>query len=120
MALLERRPSPGLIHHSDCGVQYASHAYSEMLKQHGVIISMSRKGNPTTTLLASRVNLIADDLPLQRIYPDRRTPERPDTVFLTQPYGGGNVRDWTWSQAASRSAASPPGSSRRIGNREAG
>jgi putative transposase len=46
MALLERQPSPGLIHHSDRGVQYASHAYSEMLKQHGAIISMSRKGNP--------------------------------------------------------------------------
>jgi putative transposase len=46
MALLERQPSPGLIHHSDRGVQYASHAYSEMLKQHGATISMSRKGNP--------------------------------------------------------------------------
>jgi putative transposase len=46
MALLERQPSPGLIHHSDRGVQYASHAYSELLKQHGVTISMSRKGNP--------------------------------------------------------------------------
>jgi putative transposase len=46
MALLERQPSPGLIHHSDRGVQYVSHAYSEMLKQHGAIISMSRKGNP--------------------------------------------------------------------------
>jgi putative transposase len=46
MALLDRRPSPGLIHHSDRGVQYAAHAYSETLKQHGAIISMSRKGNP--------------------------------------------------------------------------
>jgi len=46
MALLERQPSSGLIHHSDRGVQYASHAYSEMLKQHGALISMSRKGNP--------------------------------------------------------------------------
>jgi putative transposase len=46
MALLERQPSPGLIHHSDRGVQYASHVYSEMLKQHGATISMSRKGNP--------------------------------------------------------------------------
>ena len=27
--------------------------------------------------------------------------ERPDTVFLTQPYGGGKVRDWTWGQAMS-------------------
>ena len=42
-------------------------------------------------------NLSADDLPLQRIYRWER--ERPDTVFLTQPYGGGKVRDWTWGQA---------------------
>jgi putative transposase len=46
MALLDRQPSTGLVHHSDRGVQYASHAYTEMLKQHQVTISMSRKGNP--------------------------------------------------------------------------
>jgi putative transposase len=46
MALVERQPSPGLVHHSDRGVQYASHAYTEMLKQHHATISMSRKGNP--------------------------------------------------------------------------
>ncbi len=53
MALLERQPSPGLVHHSDRGVQYASHDYTELLKQHHATISMSRKGNPTTTRLAS-------------------------------------------------------------------
>jgi len=46
MALMERRPLPGLVHHSDRGVQYASQAYTELLKQHQVQISMSRKGNP--------------------------------------------------------------------------
>jgi transposase InsO family protein len=46
MALLTRRPAPGLVHHSDRGVQYASHDYTEMLKQHQATISMSRKGNP--------------------------------------------------------------------------
>ena len=46
MALIERRPSPGLVHHSDRGVQYASSDYTEMLRQHQVAISMSRKGNP--------------------------------------------------------------------------
>ena len=35
-----------LVHHSDRGVQYASHAYVERLKDHNIIISMSRKGNP--------------------------------------------------------------------------
>jgi putative transposase len=46
MALIERQPQPGLVHHSDRGVQYASHVYTEMLKQHRATISMSRKGNP--------------------------------------------------------------------------
>jgi putative transposase len=46
MALIERRPSPGLVHHSDRGVQYASNDYTGMLKQHHATISMSRKGNP--------------------------------------------------------------------------
>jgi putative transposase len=45
MALAERRVEPGLIHHSDRGVQYASSSYTELLKQHGIRISMSRKGN---------------------------------------------------------------------------
>ena len=46
MALIERRPASGLVHHSDRGVQYASQVYTEMLKQHQATISMSRKGNP--------------------------------------------------------------------------
>ncbi len=46
MALARRRPSPGLVHHSDRGVQYASRDYTQLLQEHGVQISMSRKGNP--------------------------------------------------------------------------
>jgi transposase InsO family protein len=46
MALMARKPRPGLVHHSDRGVQYASQDYTELLRQHGVQISMSRKGNP--------------------------------------------------------------------------
>jgi len=45
MAINLRKPPPGLIHHSDRGSQYASHAYQALLKQHGMICSMSRKGN---------------------------------------------------------------------------
>jgi len=46
MALRERPPPPGLVHHSHRGVQYGCATYIEMLQQHGVAISMSRKGNP--------------------------------------------------------------------------
>lgn len=45
-ALQERAPEPGLMHHSDRGVQYASKDYTELLSQHDIQISMSRKGNP--------------------------------------------------------------------------
>jgi transposase InsO family protein len=45
-ALTRRRPAPGLVHHSDRGVQYASTDYTQLLKDHGVRISMSRKANP--------------------------------------------------------------------------
>ena len=43
---LRRRPQPGLVHHSDRGVQYASRDYTQMLRDHGIRISMSRQGNP--------------------------------------------------------------------------
>ena len=45
MALDERQPAPGLVHHSDRGVQYACTAYRERLAAHGVDVSMSRRGN---------------------------------------------------------------------------
>ena len=45
-AFEERRPTPGLVHHSDRGVQYACGDYTDLLKEHSITISMSRKGNP--------------------------------------------------------------------------
>ena len=46
MALGERTVRPGLVHHSDRGVQYASGDYTDLLKDRGIAISMSRKANP--------------------------------------------------------------------------
>ncbi|HET8906520.1 MAG TPA: integrase core domain-containing protein [Ktedonobacterales bacterium] len=46
MALTQRHPVPGLIHHSDRGVQYASLAYVARLEQAAARVSMSTKGNP--------------------------------------------------------------------------
>lgn len=46
MAIESRNPPAGCIHHSDRGVQYASHDYTAELEKHGLKISMSRKGNP--------------------------------------------------------------------------
>jgi putative transposase len=44
-AITRRRPGPGLVVHSDRGVQYASSAYRQLLAQHGLVASMSRKAN---------------------------------------------------------------------------
>jgi transposase InsO family protein len=46
MAISNRNPIPGCIHHSDQGVQYAPSEYVNELKRYGFQISMSRKGNP--------------------------------------------------------------------------
>ena len=46
MALSERQPAPGLIHHSDRGIQYACADYLTLLTDSGVHPSMSRVGNP--------------------------------------------------------------------------
>ena len=46
MAIANRKPQKGIIHHSDQGMQYAAHDYVDILLEHGFQISMARKGNP--------------------------------------------------------------------------
>ena len=45
MAWFRKRPAAGLLHHSDRGSQYASHAFQDKLQGFGMTCSMSRKGN---------------------------------------------------------------------------
>lgn len=45
MAIWKRKPSKGLIWHTDRGVQYAAYSHRKILKDHGIVQSMSRKGN---------------------------------------------------------------------------
>ena len=45
MAIARQHPAPGLTHHSDRGVQYVAHEYRKRLQQHGMLCSMSRKGD---------------------------------------------------------------------------
>ena len=45
MAYFQRRPARGLVHHSDRGSVYCSHDYQKLLKQYGMVCSMSRKGD---------------------------------------------------------------------------
>ena len=44
-AVRDRRPAPGLLHHSDQGSQYTSHDYQTLVRRHGLVPSMSRRGN---------------------------------------------------------------------------
>jgi putative transposase len=55
-ALVRRRPAPGLVHHSDRGVQYASSTFTGLMEEHGIQSSMGRRGNPYD-------NAGCDDLP---------------------------------------------------------
>ena len=54
MALQTRTVEPGLMHHSDRGVQYASLEYVALLQQNNIQISMSRPGNPYDNAKAER------------------------------------------------------------------
>jgi len=45
MAIKRRNPKAGLVWHTDRGSQYASHAHKDLLKENGIVQSMSRKGN---------------------------------------------------------------------------
>ena len=49
-------PASGLIHHSDRGVQYASYAYTDILKENNIRISMTECGDPKENAVAERVN----------------------------------------------------------------
>lgn len=51
-----RHPPKGLIHHSDRGIQYCSHAYTGLLKSHGIKISMTQNGDPLENAIAERIN----------------------------------------------------------------
>lgn len=68
MAWFRRKPAAGLIHHSDRGSQYASHAFQAKLAEYGMLCSMSRKGNcwdnaPTESWFGSFKN--------ERVYGER-------------------------------------------------
>lgn len=54
MAFEARDVQPGLVHHSDRGVQYASIEYVTLLRERGLTISMSRTGNPYDNAKAER------------------------------------------------------------------
>lgn len=72
MAITQRCPEPGLIHHSDQGQQYAGAAYRAMLEAHSIIQSMSRKGNCLDNAVAeSFFSTLKNELVHHIVFEDR-------------------------------------------------
>ncbi len=72
MAIQRRNPEPGLIVHSDQGQQYASAAYRAMLTRHGMLQSMSRKGNCLDNAVAeSFFSTLKNELVHHTVFEDR-------------------------------------------------
>ena len=82
MAINLRKPPVGLIHHSDRGSQYASHAYQLLLKQHGMICSMSRKGN------------CWDNAPVERFFSSLKREWTSDQLYRSRQEAIADVREY--------------------------
>ena len=65
MAIVQRNPAPGLIVHSDRSTQYASAEHQALLAKHGLVSSMSRKGNCWDNAVMERFFL---NLKMERVW----------------------------------------------------
>lgn len=87
MALAERMPEPGMIHHSDRGIQYACSDYVRVLQQHDIQISMSRVGNPYDNAKAeSFIKTLKQEEVDGRAYRDLNHLRRSIAEFLESVY----------------------------------
>ena len=87
MALEQRTVGPTLVHHSDRGSQYASNDYTNLLKDRGVQISMSRKGNPWDNAgCESFMKTLKYEEVLRNEYRDLAEAKRLIARFLEQVY----------------------------------
>ena len=87
MALAKRGAPAGLIHHSDRGVQYACGEYTQLLRDRGVQISMSRKGNPYDNAKAESFMKTLKHEEVHRVeYKDLAEVRRGMRKFLEQTY----------------------------------
>lgn len=91
MAVEQRRPLPGLIHHTDQGVQYANARYIALLEQHGIVPSMAAVGNPYENAMAESFNktLKYEEVYLKETYDDEQDARRQIGKFIEDVY---NIR----------------------------
>jgi transposase InsO family protein len=83
MALDQRQPEPGLIHHSDRGTTYASNTYQDVLAQNDILGSMSRKGNCwDNAVVESFFSTLDFECGNQHAFPSRATAQREVTEYI--------------------------------------
>jgi putative transposase len=82
MAINLRKPPAGLIHHSDRGSQYCANAYQALLKQYGMICSMSRKGN------------CWDNAPVERFFSSLKREWTGDQLYRNRQEAIADVREY--------------------------
>ncbi|RZL05858.1 MAG: IS3 family transposase [Pedobacter sp.] len=76
-ALRHCKNTSGLIHHSDRGIQYCCYPYTDLLKEHGVIISMGEAGNCYDNAIAERVNgILKEEYMLDSTFRDHNQAEK--------------------------------------------
>lgn len=86
-ALTLRQPRPGLIHHSDRGVQYASAAYQAVLAEHGITCSMSRTGDCwDNAVVESFFATLKNELCITGPWPTRDAARRDLAEFIDRWY----------------------------------
>lgn len=83
MAITNRRPGPGLVHHSDRGSQFAARAYRCLLTKHGMLCSMSRKADcwdnaPTESFFGSMKTELDDG----NVFETRQTAKNATVSFI--------------------------------------
>lgn len=89
MAIRQRQPGPGLLLHSDRGSQYASSEYQQLLVRHGIVCSMSRKGNCWDNAVMERFFL---NLKMERVwqqaYANQGEAQRDIAAYIVGFYNG--------------------------------
>lgn len=86
-AIAARKPAPGLIHHTDRGGQYVSSAYKKVLRQHGIVASMSGKGNCYDNAVAESFFATLKKELIHRVVFESRSHAYRETIgFITRYY----------------------------------
>jgi transposase InsO family protein len=95
MAYWRRKPSKGLIHHSDRGSQYAAHDYQQQLKTFGMVPSMSRKGDCyDNAVVESFFHTLKNEQFGDQIYPTREEARRAVVDYIEMFYNSHRLHSY--------------------------